>query len=385
VFRPPCSVLRVPSPVFRPPWSVLRGPSPVSRLPCSVFSLYLCLMKEKDRPKVLVIRFSSIGDIVLTSPVTRCLHLQKEAEVHFLTKAVFAPLVEHSPHIAKVHRIDKNIGEVLSELKKERFDWIVDLHRNLRSRQVKWGLWGIPAYSFDKINLQKWLLVNLKRNFLPRLHIVDRYLATVSSLGVRNDGRGLDFFLPEEEDKALAEFRKSAGIDRFPAYVALVVGAAHATKRLPPERLAEVCRGIDYPIVLLGGPGDRDASARIIELSGKPLVDTCGKLSILQSAQLIRDASVVITHDTGLMHIAAAFHKPILSVWGNTIPEFGMYPYYPEGQDKNQSFEVSGLSCRPCSKIGFQKCPKGHFHCMEQQDTTVLLEAVHKVLSAGMG
>ena len=96
-----------------------------------------------------------------------------------------------------------------------------------------------------------------------------------------------------------------------------------------------------------------------------------------ESAALIKLSSKVITHDTGLMHIAAAFKKEIVSVWGNTVPEFGMYPYYGDFSIWNQKFEILGLPCRPCTKIGYEKCPRGHFKCMLQQDDEKIAAAVN--------
>jgi ADP-heptose:LPS heptosyltransferase len=310
--------------------------------------------------KVLVLRFSSIGDIVLTTPVVRCLKQQTSATVHFLCKEAFRSVVEANPHIDRVFTFQKNVSEVIPALKAEKYDLVVDLHRNLRSMQVKWSL-GRPSRTFDKLNFEKWLLVNLKINRLPDVHIVDRYMAAVKSLGVRYDGQGLDFFIPEGHD-----WRNSAQAQRMPAapYTAFVIGATHATKRLPEEKMVDICRQVKQPLVLLGGKSEAETGARVAMAAGAHVIDLCGQLSLYESASVVRDAAQVLTHDTGLMHIAAAFRKPVISVWGNTVPEFGMYPFYPTGANRNTSFEVNGLSCRPCSKIGFEKCPKGHFSCM---------------------
>ncbi len=309
--------------------------------------------------KILLIRFSSIGDIVLTTPVIRCLREQLAAEVHFLTKKAFAGILESNPHVHRVHTIEKGLSGVLPALKAERFDWVIDLHHNLRSARVKWAL-GVKSRSFDKINRQKWLMVNLKIDRLPRRHIVERYLDTVAHLGVKNDGKGLEYYIPAAEEVDLAKFFGGAA----QPYAAFVIGAAHATKRLPEDRIIEICRQLRRPVVLLGGPGEADAGQRIAAAAGRHVYNTCGRLRLHQSASMVRQAGQVITHDTGLMHIAAAFRRPVISVWGNTIPAFGMYPYYPEGMARNTTFEVTDLGCRPCSKIGFQRCPRGHFRCM---------------------
>lgn len=325
--------------------------------------------------KILVIRFSSIGDIVLTSPVVRCIRQQTGSEVHFLTKAAFEPIVSHNPYIDKVFTIRKKVSEVLPQLRRERYDAVIDLHRNLRSLQVKLALFQVRHYSFDKLNLEKWLMVRLKIDQLPKRHIVDRYLEAAAALKVRNDGQGLDYFIPPEEELDTDAWLASGGNDTriLPTgqepktiYTAFVIGAAHATKRLPREKIVEWCAKISGPVMLLGGPDDRENGEFIAAAAGGQVFNACGKLRLHQSASAVRQAQLVITHDTGLMHVAAAFKKPIWSVWGNTIPGFGMYPYYPKGMEAERRFEVEGLSCRPCSKIGFAACPKGHFRCMRE-------------------
>ena len=328
--------------------------------------------------KYLIIRFSSIGDIVLTTPVIRCLKKQTEAEVHFLTKKGFQSIVEPNPYVDKVYAIEKGMSEVLSDLKKEKYNAIIELHNNLRTQQVKWTL-GAQSYAFDKINWQKWLMVNLKINRLPETHIVDRYLKTVAPLGVENDGDGLDFFLSENDEfyfKSIS--RKGVKVNFEKPFIALAIGAAHQTKRMPSELLEDICRKANLPIVLLGGPAEADEGAQLAAtFAERQIINACGKISLQESAFLAKHATKVITPDTGMMHIAAAFQKEIISVWGNTIPEFGMSPYYGNHPVRNQTFEVKNLSCRPCSKIGHAKCPKGHFKCMRNQDVEGIINAVN--------
>lgn len=309
--------------------------------------------------KILVLRFSSIGDIVLTTPVLRCLHEQKNADVHFLTKSSFRSVVEHNPHISRCWFFDKEVTEVLPELKKENFDLIIDLHRNLRSMRVKFSL-RKPSRSFSKLNFAKWKKVKFKSTVLPDVHIVDRYLQTVSHLGVKNDLKGLDFFVPAEKEIHLS----SLPAFLHQGYIAFAIGAQHATKRLPTEKIATICAGIAHPIVLLGGKEDAASGEKIASLAPERIFNACGKFDLYGSASLVRQANVVISHDTGLMHIAAAFHKKIVSVWGNTIPEFGMYPYLPLEKEKYHIIENKEVHCRPCSKIGHVTCPKKHFQCM---------------------
>jgi len=317
-----------------------------------------------EHMKILVVRFSSIGDIVLISPVLRCLEQQrKDVEVHVATKAAFADLVMHSPYVDKVHVLGDDLGELIGRLKAEGFTEVIDLHHNLRTSRIRRAL-GVPAHNFPKLNVEKWLLVNFKIDRLPRTHIVDRYFTTVEHLGVKNDGQGLDLFIPADREVSLEALPAA----HRSGYTALAIGAAHATKRLPEHRLMELAQLIEGPIVLIGSNEDQPVARAISTAVGGRAFDATGRYDILGSASLIKQARNVIAHDSGAMHIAAAFRKPVVSIWGNTVPSFGMGPYIPTDPSKAHIVEVVGLSCRPCSKIGYEQCPKGHFHCMEKQD-----------------
>ncbi len=323
--------------------------------------------------KILLIRFSSIGDIVLTSPVLRCVSQQLGAEVHFLTKKTFVGLVQYNPYVSRVFGWGRSPAKIIALLRRQRYDRVLDLHHNLRSWWVRQALWR-PARAFYKANLEKWLLVHLGIDVMPDRHVVHRYLETAYPLGVRYDGRGLDYFIPAHEEVDVGRWEGPPA-----PYVAFVIGAHHATKRLPLERAAELCRLIEPPVVLLGGPQDAARAEEMARLAGKKVFNACGRLSLHQSASVVRQASLVVTHDTGLMHIAAAFRRPIVSLWGNTVPRFGMYPFYPEGvDDRHLAFEVEGLSCRPCSKIGHERCPEGHFRCMRDLDLAAIAAAVNE-------
>lgn len=323
--------------------------------------------------RILLIRFSSIGDIVLTSPVVRCLKQQLPgAEIHYLTKKQYLPLLSANPYVSKLWGFDNNFPELLPQLKQERFDYIVDLHKNLRSVYVTLSLLR-PSGTFSKLNIRKWLLVRLKIDLMPDVHIVDRYFSAVSKLGVRNDGKGLDHFIPPDEEVD-TEFLPLSHRD---GYYAFVIGAKHNTKIFPAGRVATLCARLPKPVVLLGGPEDRERATVITGLAGGRVFNACGLFSINQSASLIRQSKKVITNDTGLMHIAAALKKPVISIWGNTVPAFGMFPYLPEGlQELSSVIEVKGLHCRPCSKLGYDTCPKKHFKCMNDIKDDQILSAL---------
>jgi ADP-heptose:LPS heptosyltransferase len=324
--------------------------------------------------KILIIRFSSIGDIVLTTPVIRCLRKKYPlAEIHFLTKRSFRSIVAHNPYINKIHTLGDSFELMLHELLIEEYDYIIDLHHNLRTLRIKRFLKNVKSFSFNKLNVEKFILTNFKINTLPKKHIVDRNLETVASLGVVNDGMGLDYFIPQMDEIKKDDIPTS----HMHGYIALVIGAALATKKLPLHKLKEICAAIDHPIILLGGKEDYEDGKAIAKVDDIKIYNACGKFNLNESAGLVKKAKLVITHDTGLMHIAAAFQKPVISVWGNTVPAFGMYPYY--GSRSNRQYdvvEINKLWCRPCSKIGFDKCPLGHFRCMEKIDVNYIVNLV---------
>ena len=313
--------------------------------------------------KILVVRFSSIGDIVLTTPVVRCLKQQlSECEVHFLTKKSFYGIIEHNPNIDKIHTISKSIKEIIPSLKAENFDYIIDLHNNIRTKSLSFRL-GVPTTRFPKLNRLKWLYVQFKINKLPNIHIVDRYFDAVKHLNIVNDKLPCDYFIDVQD-----EVDTLAQVGFLPnQYVAFAIGAQFATKRLPENKLRELCESLSSPLVLLGGKDDAAMGDKLSEAFGH-VVNLCGKLNLSQSASVVKQARVVISHDTGLMHIASAFEKPIVSIWGNTTPALGMYPYMPTKSMLFSMYEVPNLGCRPCSKIGFSSCPKKHFSCMQQQN-----------------
>lgn len=326
--------------------------------------------------KFLIIRFSSIGDIVLTTPVIRCLKKQVPgAEVHFLTKDPFRSVVEHNPYIDKLHVLAHSWELMIEELKTEDYDYIIDLHHNTKTLKVKNAL-KKKSFSFYKLNIQKYFYTAFKINMLPKVHIVDRYLRTVESFGVKNDGAGLDYFIaPHEETK-----KEDIPASHSAGYIACVIGAAHATKRWPVHKWKEFCNEMEHPIILLGGPKDAANGNEIASMDVVKVYNACGKFKLNESADLVRKAKLVITNDTGLMHIAAAYKKPIISLWGNTVPSFGMTPYYGDAPVADLILQINKLWCRPCSKIGYNKCPLGHFKCMEKISSQELREKVMRRL-----
>ncbi len=329
--------------------------------------------------KLLIIRFSSIGDIVLTTPIVRCLKKQMgdEVEIHYLTKDKFFSVLQHNPHIDRIITLEDKLGKIMPELKRQKYDHIIDLHNSMRSALIKFSL-KKPAKSFYKLNVQKWLMVNFKINHLPDVHIVDRYMNTVNFLDVNYDGNGLDYFLAASD-----ELNKNDLPDNFQnGYITFVIGGKHNTKKMPGEKIISICNKINYPVVILGGKEDEAEGNTVASSCGQKVYNGCGKYSLNKSASIVKHSKAVITHDTGLMHIAAAFRKPTVSVWGNTVPEFGMYPFFPFNapDDISKITEVKNLSCRPCSKIGYKKCPKKHFKCMKEINEDEIIGFIKKFI-----
>jgi heptosyltransferase-2 len=317
--------------------------------------------------KLLLIRFSSIGDIVLTTPVVRCLKKQvPHVQIHYLIKPQFKMVMEHNPYIDKFHLLQQDWQTMVDGLKAEEFDYIIDLHHNLRTLRIKNAL-GVPHFSFNKLNIEKFIFVKLKWNVMPSLHIVDRYLETVKSFGVYNDGEGMDYFIPDEERVQLKDIPASHHL----GFISIVIGASFYTKKLTVNKLQELCKKIAHPVILLGAKEEAAEGEAIASVDPIKVYNACGKFTLNESADLVRQSKLVIAHDTGLMHIAAALKKQVIAIWGSTTPSFGMVPYYGKAfLQRNPTpyddVQVHKLWCRPCTKIGRNKCPQGHFKCMKQ-------------------
>lgn len=337
--------------------------------------LYLCPMRQSPQ-KILILRLSSIGDIVLTTPVIRSLrNCHPDSQIHFLTKAAYAPLLAHHPGLDQVHLFDGDMEATLAELKAENFDFILDLHRNIRSRIIKSRL-RIPASTYPKDRRKILLHTRFKIGKLPDRHTVDRYAAALVPLNCSLDDQGLDFFLPdtylEDAQKLIAQ--------QLPAArpVAVVLGGKFATKKWPANYFIQLLNDLKRPAILLGGPDEAADAAKIAPALNITHYNAVGKADLLQSAALMAGSSLVITHDTGLMHIAVALKLPTVSIWGSTVPELGFAPYRSPNALVVQH---PGLSCRPCSKLGHAKCPKGHFKCMNELTPQMVLKAIRERFS----
>jgi ADP-heptose:LPS heptosyltransferase len=333
-------------------------------------------MPNSSPKRILIIRFSSIGDIVLTFTVVSTIKsLYPHCKIDFVTKPQFKELLNACPDLDTIYTLTGTIAQLRKELDFHQYDAILDLHHNLRSRILLRFQFG-KVYRFPKNNIEKWLLTTFKIFPKQRKHVVERYLSTLSGF---SPYWPLNFDVQKYVIPSSAQFEIQERFDLAPrSYIAVAIGAQFATKRMPTDLLVELIQKINLPVLLLGGKEDLITANQILDQCNSNFIfSAVGTATIHESAWLVKNAKALLTHDTGLMHIGASFEVPLHVIWGNTTRDFGMYPYRLE-QEEVFNYEVSGLSCRPCSKIGYQSCPKGHFSCMRKQDLGAIAQAINK-------
>jgi ADP-heptose:LPS heptosyltransferase len=317
--------------------------------------------------KVLVIRFSSIGDIILTSPVLR--NLSKNGfEVHFITKKNFISLVDENPYIHKIWTYEQDVENPSKDFTETSFDWIVDLHHNIRSKKTRALFPNTFTTTIDKQNFKKALLVTTKSKAFGVSHVTDRSLDCIRQNNIKVDHLGLDFFLKPIQKLNTAELPSK--------FLAFVIGGQHRGKMMSEQRMETLFSHLKIPIFLVGGPDDAEKGKRLAEKFDH-VHNTAGKLSIHDSAHLLKFSQAVLSHDTGMMHIATALNKPILSLWGATTPELGFAPYKPNSHSvilEHPHF------LRPTSKLGKQTW-SASISFIDLIPISTITQAVNKVFS----
>ena len=256
--------------------------------------------------KILVIRFSSIGDIILTTPVIRCIKQQINAEIDYLTKKDYVSLLDSNPNINRIVAFNYNLSQIIESLKEERYDIIIDLQNNLRSSRIKWNL-KVKSYTVSKQTIKRQLLIHFGINLLKN-HVVDRYFKTVEKLNIHNDNNGLDYFV---DSKTKINYNINQN------YVAWSIGGNYVQKRLSINQIQTVINRLGVPVILLGGDAERVIGEEIVsKIKSNDVVNFCGRLSIDESAYLIKHSKLLLTNDTGMMHIGTCFDIPLISFWG---------------------------------------------------------------------
>ncbi|MFM8595665.1 MAG: glycosyltransferase family 9 protein [Flavobacteriales bacterium] len=331
-------------------------------------------MSLRAPKKILILRFSSIGDIVLTFPVVQALKVAyPDCQIDYVTKKSYRSLLDACVGLNQVFILESSLGSLKQQIDFRSYDAVLDLHHNLRT-QLLTAFTGAKTFRFPKNNWQKWLLTRCKIKPGQRVHVVERYLQTLqAAFSLEITAPEANYLVPVQEQFSIED---RIGIQPK-KYIAVAIGAQFATKRLPTDLLIELINKLHAPVVLLGGKEDEVVAQQIISaLAQKQIVSMAGQLSIHASAWVVKNAATLLTHDTGLMHIGAAFEVPIHLIWGNTTRDFGMYPLRLE-QENCFQYEVPDLTCRPCSKIGHQSCPKGHFACMRNQDLSLIAKQLN--------
>ncbi len=311
---------------------------------------------------------------MLTTPILRQLRATfPSATIDALTKPAYSAILHGNPALDSIFTTENFKPET-------HYDLIVDLQNNLTSR--KYHRFGETVVKYRKENWKKFLLVQFKVNLYQGYEsVVERYVKSLEPVGVRLDEKGCEMFLSDEEK----EFGKKHRTAEMPV-LAVCFGAKHFTKRFPPERFASALNHLlekrAVEIWLLGGKEDAPFANMILEqVKMKETVKNfSGKHTLRETASLLSSADAVLSNDTGLMHIAAAFQKPIVVLFGSSVKEFGFLPYHVPFT----LLEVEGVACRPCSHIGREKCPKSHFKCMMEISESRVVSAVEAALKQGV-
>ena len=315
-----------------------------------------------NKPKILVIRLSAMGDIVLTTPVIRALNQQLKAKIDFLTKPQYVSLLEGNTYINRIF----SLNDKVDFLQKNKYDYVVDLQNNLRSWKIRNKI-QTKSFVFNKKSLRRYLLIYFGIDLLKN-HVVDRYFATVASLNVVNDNQGLDFNV---SSSIKPEFNTSQ------SYIAWCIGGTHNPKKLSAKQITQVVSKLKVPVVLLGGNNDLDIAEEIINnVECKSVYNFCGKLSVQESSYLIKKSKMLLTNDTGMIHIASALKMPIISFWGCTKPSLGFTPYMT---DPSSIKIISKRSPKPCSKHG-RHCKYGKNGCIKEIDPQLIYDSVLSLL-----
>jgi len=345
-----------------------------------------------DPFSVLVVRMSAIGDVILTTPVISALAQRfPGARIDFFTKRSHADLVRHHPAITEVIEFDPADGlsgllRAAMDIRRRGYGLVVDLHRNPRSIITRWAGGAYMRRVYRKRTLERLLLKHLRWNLLAGAPAVaDRYFTAVEDFGISRNGRSPELYIDRDCEQKAAAVLESRGINKGSGFVALAPGASYETKRWSAESFARAAvelGGEGASVVILGGRGDKVAAgvtAREVSRLGGKAVDLAGELALLQSAAVIACSRILLTNDSGLMHMADALGTPVVAVFGPTARELG---FYPLGASARVA-EVSGLECRPCTLHGDHACPLGHHRCMTELPVDTVVELGKDALAAG--
>jgi heptosyltransferase-2 len=328
--------------------------------------------------RVLCVRFSSIGDVLLTTPLVRALHHRHpEAELYFVTKRAMAPLVIENPHLTGVVTLDPNerITDLARRLRALGPTHGLDLHGSLRSAALRL-LVPCQWSGYSKRKLARTALISTKINLYGKhVPVPERYFeaARAARLDVEPDGGPPHFFLAPAARDRVARWLADQGVNQ--PFAAVAPGAAHATKRWPVRHwraLTERLTQLGYAVIALGGVGDRDVAAAL----GPTVKNAAGEFTLQETGACLARAAVLISGDTGVMHMATGVGTRVVALFGPTVELFGFFPYHGRTTVLEQD-----LSCRPCSAMGSERCPLGHHRCLEDILPDQVAAAVQRLVA----
>lgn len=345
---------------------------------------------EKKINKILIIRMSSIGDIILTSPLIRQLRENfPEAQIDFLVRSEYADLAKFNPYLSHILQYNiktgwKGLRELKEFISEQAYTVVLDLHRNLRSYYLRKISPRPTVLKVNKNRIIRFLLVKFKINLYQKLYdhipsVSEKYLMAASDLCQFKNELKLEIFLPQNiADKGKQLWRK---LEKENFAIIIAPGARHFTKRWLPELYSELIVSIHqtygWRTLLVGSPEEASLIQEIQEKAGIEACETvAGYFSLLETAALIKTAPVFISNDSGLMHVAAAYQIPQIAIFGSTVRELGFFPINPNAV----VLENQGLECRPCTHIGRKSCPKKHFKCMIEITPERVIDAFKEVV-----
>ena len=327
--------------------------------------------------RILCVRFSSIGDVLLTTPLVRALHRRHpDAELYFVTKRALAPLLVENPHLDRVIELQPNerITDLARRLRALRATHGLDLHGSLRSTALRW-LVPCQWSGYSKRKLARTTLITTKIDIYGKhVPVPERYFEAARALDVQPDGGPPDFFLAPAARAHMSHWLAEAGLDQQPVAV-VAPGAAHATKRWPLrhwQALTDRLHELGYGVVAVGGPDDRTIAAQL----GAHVVNVAGEFSLQETGACLARAAVAVSGDTGVMHMATGVGTPVVSLFGPTVEPFGFFPY-----TKRAAVLERDLDCRPCSAMGTERCPLGHHRCLAEVLPDQVAAAVQRLVA----
>jgi heptosyltransferase-2 len=345
-------------------------------------------MPNNKPAKILIIRFSAIGDIILTSPLVRQLRQRyPDAQIDFLIRKEYAEVMRHNPHLSRLIWLDTTEKGALKTEKKrirsEKYDVVLDLQGNLRSFWLRKFCGAESVLRVRKNKFLRHLLVNYKINlyhkFYPHpLSVTEKYLQAALPLGVVAADIRLELFLPPHVAESMRMRWQQWHLQNF--HVVMAPGARHYTKRWPAENyrslIGALYQQFGWKTLLVGGPEEQPLTREITAgMDSGAVEDLTGQLTLLETFALIAGAPLFVSNDSGLMHAAAAFGVPQVAIFGSTVREFGFYPL----NQRAVILENNRLNCRPCSHIGKAQCPKRHFRCMREITVNDVKNALAKL------